>query len=476
MVIDCCVMKVKMKKLLLTAVFSVCLVSAAEADLAKRVDGIISRTSQKKVQFSIHIVKADSGKTVYGHNAKKALSPASNMKIIVTAAALKYLGPDYEYKTKIGLCGDTLVIMGSGDPLLGDKVTDAKYGRKAGWIFEDITAVLKQNGIAAVKDIIVDSSIFDDERAHPNWPKKELNRRYACEVSGLNFNGNCIEVSAKTVGGKAAVSIEPETDFIKVTNKVAAIQKGKSTVGSYRQAAKPNNIVVHGKCKSEAGPFAVAIERPAAFFGYLLAENLLKAGINTEGELIEKPVGADCNVRVLAEYSTPMADCLARCNKDSFGLAAEALLKTIAARFTPDGKNGSLAGGRELISQYLLELGIDGKEFYIDDGSGLSKQNKLSANAITKVLFNVYKSKDWSLYKDSLAVGGVDGTIVKYFKEEKYKGKIFGKTGYIGGVKSFSGICITAGGDYIFSILANNATGQTRKAINDIAKAIVDSE
>ena len=465
----------------LAAVFSVCLVNAASADLAKRIDGIISQSSQKKVQFSIHIVKADTGKTVYSHNAGKALSPASNMKIIITAAALKYLGPNYEYKTKVGLwdtygTSDILVIMGSGDPLLGDKVTDAKYGRKGSWIFEDITAVLKRNGITAIKDIIVDSSVFDDERVHPNWPKKELNRRYACEVSGLNFNGNCIEVSAKTIGGKVAVSIEPETDFIKVTNKVVAIQKGKSTVGSYRQAAKPNNIVVHGKCKKQVGPFAVAIERPAAFFGYFLAENLLKAGVNTEGELIEKSVGADGNVRVLAEYSTPMADCLARCNKDSFGLAAEALLKTIAGRVAPDGKNGSWAGGRELISQYLLELGIDGKEFYIDDGSGLSKQNKLSANAITKVLFNVYKSKDWKLYKDSLAVGGVDGTIGKYFKEEKYKGKIFGKTGYIGGVKSFSGICITVGGDYIFSILANNATGQTRKAINDIAKAIVDSE
>jgi len=471
-----------MKKLLIAAVFSVCLVSAASADLTKRIGGIISQSSQKKVQFSIHIVNADSGKTVYSHNAREVLVPASVMKIITTAAALKYLGPNYEYKTKVGLCGttygasygtsDTLVIMGSGDPLLGDKVTDAKYGREVGWIFEDITAVLKQNGVTNIKDIIVDSSIFDDQRVHPNWPRKELNRWYACEVSGLNFNGNCIDVSAKTIGGKVTVSIEPQTSFVSVVNKVKPISKGKSTIGSYRQPAKPNKIVVHGKCKKQAGPFAVAIERPAAFFGYLLAENFTKAGINTEGQLIEKSVAADCNFRLLTEYSTPITDCLARCNKDSFGLAAEALLKTIAANSQPDRKNGSWAGGRELISKYLLELGIKKSEFYIDDASGLSRQNKLSANAITKVLSNVYKSENWKLYKDSLAVGGVDGTIGKYFKEEKYKGKIFGKTGYIGGVKSFSGICITAGGDYIFSILANNANGQTRKTINDIAKAI----
>ncbi|GAI30085.1 unnamed protein product, partial [marine sediment metagenome] len=82
--------------------FILCLGSFAKADLAKRVDGIISRSLQQKVRFSIHIVKADSGGTVYNHDAGELMIPASNMKIITTAAALKYLGPDYEYKTKGG--------------------------------------------------------------------------------------------------------------------------------------------------------------------------------------------------------------------------------------------------------------------------------------------------------------------------------------------------------------------------------------
>ena len=102
------------------------------------------------------------------------------------------------------------------------------------------------------------------------------------------------------------------------------------------------------------------------------------------------------------------------------------------------------------------------------------RENLLSAYAITTVLSNVYNSEDWPIYRDSLAVGGVDGTIGKYFKEKKYKGKILGKTGYIDGVKTFSGICNTAGGDYIFSILANNANGRTRTALNKIAQAIID--
>ncbi|MGA1980057.1 MAG: D-alanyl-D-alanine carboxypeptidase/D-alanyl-D-alanine-endopeptidase [Sedimentisphaerales bacterium] len=466
-------MKFHKKKLLAAAIFSIGLVSAASAELAERIDGIINQPSQKKVQYSIAIVKADSGEAVYSHNANEAMVPASNMKIITGAATLKYLGPDYEFKTKVGLCGDTLVVKGSGDPLLGDEVTDAKYQREPGWIFKDITAALKQNNITVIKDIIVDSSIFDNERVHPNWPKEQLNQWYACEVSSLNFNDNCIAVTVKNTNGKVTVGIEPETGFIKITNEVTPIQTGKSAVGAYRNQ-KPNSISIKGKCQKQEGPFDVAIEKPAEFFGFLLQEHLAGAGIKVDGQILEKPMPQDCNFKGLTEYRTAVTDCLVRCNKNSLGLAAEALFKTIAAKAAQDGKNGGWAAGRELISKYMLELGIEKGEFYIDDGSGLSRQNKLSANAITKVLLDVYKSKNWDVYKNSLATGGIDGTIGKYFKEEKYKGKVFGKTGYISGVASFSGICSGKGGKYIFSILANKTKGGTREAINDIAKAIID--
>ena len=467
-------MKARIKKVCVAVVLVLCISSFAKADLAKRVDGIISRSLQQKVRFSIHIIKADSGGTVYNHDAGDLIIPASNMKIITTAAALKHLGPDYEYKTKVGLCDDTLVVIGSGDPLLGDEKTDAKYGRERDWIFKDIAVALKRKGVATIKDIVVDSSVFDDQRVHPSWSKKELNKWYACEVSGLNFNDNCVGISTKNNGGRVAVFIEPPTSFLRYVNKVVPISNGTSAVGTYRNK-EPNMIVIYGKCKDRVGPFDVAIERPAAFFGFLLYEHLTKAGIKTKGHLIEKILEDHSNFKLLTQYVTPLTDCLVRCNKNSLGLAAEALFKTIAANNNPDGKNGSWDRGRELISEFLLGLGIDESQFYIDDGSGLSRQNELSAQAITKVLLNIYNSRNWELYKDSLAVGGVDGTISRYFKEEKYKGKISGKTGYINKVKTFSGLCTTEQGDYIFSILANNTNGQTRGVINDIAKAIFDN-
>jgi len=451
-----------------------CLVPPASADLAARVDAIINRAAREKVEFSVRIVKADTGRTLYNYNSAQPMIPASNMKLITTAAALKFLGPDFEYTTRVGLCGDNLVVIGSGDPLLGDQATDEKYHRQAGWIFDQIVAALKLMHVSKVNDIVVDSTIFDDVRIHPNWPRKQLNRWYAAEVCGLNYNGNCLRISARAAGSKPVISVQPKTSFLTITNELKVITSGSSVIGSYRQP-HINNIVVFGRCNETAGPFDVAIEKPALFFGYLLAENLVKAGIKTEGELLEKAVEPQCRLNIIAEFRHSLRDCLARCNKDSFGLAAESLLKTIAAKSTPHGKNGGWVRGREIISNYLKDIGIPQGQFYIDDASGLSRNNELSANAVVTVLLDLYRSPNWNLYKGSLAVGGVDGTIAKYFKQQKYKGKILGKTGYISGVKSFSGVCSDGHGEYLFSILANGADGKTRDAINDIAKAIIDT-
>ncbi|MHC4131247.1 MAG: D-alanyl-D-alanine carboxypeptidase/D-alanyl-D-alanine endopeptidase [Planctomycetota bacterium] len=467
-------MKRNIKKILITFLLLCVFRSTLTfAELAKQINSIINNSLQQKVVFSIHVVNAKSSKTIYDYQGHNALIPASNMKIITTAAALEYLGPDYEYVTEIVLADDTLAIIGSGDPLLGDSITDTQNGKTSGWIFDEIETALKSSNKNNIKDIIVDTSIFDDQLVHNSWPKKDLNHWYACEISGLNYNSNCIEITVTNNSGRINLKVEPNTSFIKIKNQVKPIQTGKGAFGSYRQK-NINDIIVSGTCRKQQGPIKVAIERPSAFFGFLLAEHLTNSGISVKGQFIEKKIDPDAETKHLLIYRTKLSDVLARCNKNSFGLAAESLVKTIAAESNPYNGNGSWAAGTALISQYLLKLGVEKNEFKIDDGSGLSRNNKLSANVITIVLTSAYNSDNWNLYLNSLAVGGVDGTIAKYFKEKKYKGRILGKTGYISGVKSFSGVCITNNGDYVFSILTNNANGNTRTVINNIAKAIID--
>ncbi len=465
--------KLRIKRLLLAIVLGLFLVDFAAASLNSRVNALLGKADQKKVVYGIKIIDADNKRERYSFNSNQALVPASNMKVIITATALKYLGSDYQFKTQIGLSGDDLVIVGSGDPLLGDKKTDAKYGRGAGWIFDDIANALKERNVTSIKNILADTTIFDDERVNPSWPVDQLNRWYACEVSGLNYYSNCVDMTVKVVHSRPRVFISPATSYLHIENQVGYTSNSKkSAVGAYRNSIA-NKIIVKGRCKSQEGPFDVAIERPAGFFAFLLAENLSRAGISTEGNFIEKQLDSGKVVTLLKEYKTSIADCVIRCNKDSYGLAAECLIKAVGAKRSGQNKNGGWENGRKAVSVYLKGLGVNEKQFYIDDGSGLSRKNRLSANAITSVLYDVYRSNN-KLFEKSLAVGGVEGTVSKRFAEKNYKGKVFCKTGYINGVRTLSGWVKTSKGDYIFSILTNNSNWKSKAVIDGIVKAIID--
>ena len=451
---------------------SVCFCGVSLGGLAQRLVKAVG-SQQDADAYALQVVEPNSGTVVYSHNAHKPLMPASNMKVVTTAAALKYLGPDFEYRTRVGWQNGTLVVLGSGDPLLGDRSTDDRYTRPAGWIFEKIVQALCEQGITEVNDIVVDTTVFDDQRVHPSWPARDYNKWYACEVCGLNYNDNCIEVSASNLGDRVAIRIEPRTSFVQIINEVEPVTGGDSAIGANR-TQQPNKITLFGKCKSREGPFRVAIEQPGAFFGFCLAESLARAGITPKGELMETAVNVEAGFKPLVEFTTPLVDCVRRANTDSLGLAAEALLKTIDAHRKPDGKNGGWAGGRELIGKYLTELGLPAGEFVIDDGSGLSRHNRLTTDALSKILLDLYRGKNWELFQASLAVAGEEGTIDKYFNEARYRGKIHAKTGYISGVRALSGVCVTNTGPYLFSILSNGPKGLSRDGINNVAKAIID--
>ncbi len=460
-------------KIVLTLFFVTVSACCLRADIAERINKIINDPKQKAVEFSIDIKRADSGEILYRHNARKAMIPASNMKLITTAAAVKVLGKDFEYVTKVGLDDHTLVVIGSGDPMIGETQICQRNQKDRLWIISDIIKKLKENNINQVNDIIIDTTVFDDIRVHPSWPADQLNRYYACEVSGFNIHENCIDVKVTNKQGRIYIDVQPRTNYMKIINKVRPIRKGRGAVGALRTASE-NQIIINGRCRKSQGPFKVAIERPAAFFGFVLAERLAQNAIATDGQLVEASFAITDSFKIIAEYKTPLSDCLSICNKDSFGMAAEALMKTLSAKSYSLHRYGNWEHGQQVIANYLAGIGIDPCEFVIDDGSGLSRKNRLSANAITTVLHDIYKSDAWNIYKPSLAIGGIDGTIARYFRENPYKGRIIGKTGYIRGVKSFSGICNTEKGDYLFSILSNQANGRTRGTLNDIAKAVVD--
>jgi D-alanyl-D-alanine carboxypeptidase/D-alanyl-D-alanine-endopeptidase (penicillin-binding protein 4) len=442
-------------------------------DLQRRIDGILGKSGLRRVLFSACVVRCDTGETVYKKNAHLALMPASNMKIVTSASALEYLGKDFAFVTRAGLCGDALVVKGSGDPLLGDKETDARNGRRSQPVIREIVLRLKEMETVSVSDIVLDASIFDGERVHPSWPKNQLHQKYACEVSGLNYNGNCIDISAANRSGKVFLALNPPTDYVQLTNALTVWRSRKSWF-SVGRTDVPNVLVIEGNCRTQAGPYSVAVENPALFFGRLLREALVREGIGVGGEVLEGPVPDNLEFRELIAFSTSLGDCLLRTNKDSLGLAAEAMFKRLSAQSEPQVKQGSWEGGQRVLAEYLRGLGVDEREFVIADGSGLSRDNRLSANALTRVLMHLATGPDWEFYRSSLAVGGLDGTIENHFWETKYRGRVQAKSGYIQAVRALSGVVRTDSGDYIFSILANRAGNGARGAIDSAVKAIVD--
>ncbi len=445
--------------------------SEAHLQISRRVQAMLNQPRLRRTQFSISIRWAESGESIFEHHSHLPLIPASNMKLVTTMAALNLLSPEFEYVTSVGICSDSLFVIGSGDPLLGDEETEKSYGRQPHWILHDIASRLKSKGITSINHILIDTSVFDQERVHPDWPKNALLQKYACEVSGLNYNGNCIHISVANRQRKTVLFLEPKTNYLRLVNATSAVASSENWFAVQRTSA-PCVLRVTGKISSQAGPYAVAVENPAMFFGTLLKECLTRNGIKVEGEVKEEMVSTNQDTEIIATYHTPIVDVLRRANKDSLGLAAEALIKTLGAWENPDRKGGSWEGGSRAITNFLGRLGIPETEFIISDGSGLSRENRLSSHAVASLLLWIYHQASWSDFKATMAVGGVDGTLENVFREKNLKGRVIAKTGYINGVRALSGVTHTRHGDIIFSLLANHASNLARNIINNIIKEV----
>ena len=443
------------------------------ADFARNINKILSDQTQANSVFGIQIIDVSSGKAVYSRNETMPLMPASNMKIFTSIAAIKILGEDYVFRTGIYFENNDIVVKGSGDPLLGDRATLEKNGKQPDWQLQQIAEAVKAAGITSFGNIIVDSSVFDDILIHPAWPVDQLNRDYAPEVCGINYRGNCVEVIAYPSGSAVAYEVVPKTNYVNITNRATFTTERQNTVWVSR-AFESNNMTLFGKCYTRALPIRVTVHRPAVYFGYILAEKLLSEGISIEGSIMEKHRNIGEGAVKLVEFGNSLEDVVMRCNSDSFNLAAEALAKKISAARTANNIGGQWEHAGEIISELLRELNIKTDGFVFDDGCGLSRNNRVSADMTARLLLYMYKSPRRQFFIDTLAVGGVRGSspVSSNFTEPEYKGRVFAKSGTISGVRALSGYCQTDNGEYVFSVFVNNANWKSRQVINDIVKAI----
>jgi D-alanyl-D-alanine carboxypeptidase/D-alanyl-D-alanine-endopeptidase (penicillin-binding protein 4) len=455
----------------------------AGGSLSAQIERLASSSRIGGMQVGIYIeLLGDAPRLIYEQKSEQPFKPASNQKIVTSAAGLSLLPADFTYRTILGKRGQDLVIIGSGDPATGDQKMAKLAGQPAMLVFQKWAQALKDKGITKVSgDLLFDDYVFEPDPMHPTWPQQfKLEDYYCAPAGGLNFNDNCVDVIVKPtkVGEKAEAALNPPNSYMRLENTTKTASKGEP---SFHRAPKdPTLITVGGPVSKGNSPdgYSIAVADPGMLFASACKAALVAEGIEIAGEIKRTRVRAEdlsipADIETIAVHEQKLSELMWRIDKSSLNVFAEALLKTLGA-YNSDGKLVRVGGyetGRETIQKFLQKIGVKSDHYNIDDGSGLSHANRVTPHELVTILRYMNGSPRRQEWWSNLAEPGEDGTLRKRMKA--YKGKVFAKTGSIGGVSSLSGY-VKAADDriYAFSVLCNDTLKSKGMAPHDLQDKI----
>ena len=493
----------------------------SSSSLAKRIDKILSDPDVERGFWGVEVYSLTSKKELYGRNQDKLFTPASNTKLFTTATAFALIGPDYKFKTTVEVSGPVdkygrvngdLFLVGHGDPNLSGRSlpynlrTERKLPPMK--VLDDLADQVYQRGVRYIDgDVIGDDSYFAFERYGEGWAQDDIVGEWGAPVSALTINDNVVFVSvlpADKPGDKAFVNVQPFAEYYKIDNRVMTTPAGTGPRRVYmsrepgaNQLTLWGNIPVDDQGENDS----LAIEDPAEFAAQAFREMLEKRGIVVYGRTRAKHTelaslstfsvtttasagGGDIPAHppasldklVLATYeSQPLSQDIRVINKVSQNLHAEIALRLLGRE---RGNSGTIESGLEVVRSFLLQAGIRPEEYVFYDGSGLSRQNLVTPEAIVKLLRHI-DSQPWSAkFEDTLPVAGTDGSLADRFRGTPAQGRVQAKTGSLGHVNTLSGFATTLDGDRVaFSIMSNNHNLTPKKAlevIDQIVNSVVD--
>ena len=436
---------------------------AHDPKLAARLDPVLDRYADKGVVIHARVLELPSRCEIYARRIDKPCTPASNFKLLTSAAGLDMFGADYKVKTYLAMDGDDLWLIGTGDPACGDPRLAKAAGRTPVSMLQDWVTVLEQRGIRRIKGDIVydDTALEESPKVHPTWPKHWLLHWYAAPTAGLNFNDNSVDITVyPTESGQAArYEVMPPAGSVQVINECVTAETNAPTIVKLKEG---NIYQIGGTCSEKTELKSKPVDDPGAFFADALRTQLAAKGITVDGRIrkADKPLGGvmppPCD-KIIAVHETKMSDILSRINKNSQNLFAECLCKMTGQAYeAKHGQHvpGSWENGGRALRAFLRKNGIDDRALAPMDGSGLSPQNRVSTRMLADLLAVMYARPDRQDYMASLTVCGVDGSLKDRMPD--LKGRVLGKTGYIGGVSSTSGYIETNAGKWLaFSFIYN---------------------
>lgn len=465
--------------------------------LAASIDAFLRNHDLSMGTIGIVMSDGETGRVLYARNGHTPMKPASNNKILTTAAALHYLGRDYRYKTLVAFRGkrkgDTLrgdlVVVGSGDPSISGRFV-GDHDRTA--IFRQWADLLDKRGIRHIKgDVIGIDDAFDDIPMGPGWPVEDRGEWYCAEVSALAFNEGCVDLRwTGTNGGDhepARFDLIPPTDYVQVINFVTTAEDDDDHYERFYYRPPGRNVItVRGRVGNGVEVYdSATVDNPTLYFATVLVETLREAGIEIDGNArdideFEDKSAFHGSLEPLTIYeSPPLARLIEVVNRNSHNFFAEQILKTIGKRV---GDEGSFTAGTRAVRRYVESLGIDATGMHLADGSGLSRLNRVTPAQLVAVLLAVERSDNGALLRESLPQGGLTGSLRKRFRSTAHLRnvgeRVRAKTGYIRGCHALSGWLETEAGQAIcFSILCNDlpmTDAQTKRFIERLVAVVAD--
>jgi serine-type D-Ala-D-Ala carboxypeptidase/endopeptidase (penicillin-binding protein 4) len=394
------------------------------------------------------------------------------MKLVTTAAALDALGPEARMRTTVeaaspldgtGRLGGNLYLVGRGDPGLAERGPD---GRTAFDLFADD---LWAAGLRSVEGHVVGhEGLFKGDRRGASWEWDDLVWCYGAEVSALSWNTSCATVTVSPgarPGDAAIITRDPVSAYYEVLSTVVTAAAGQKSDLTLVRDLGSSLIRLSGSYSvgSETDPLEVALEDPARYAATVFTERLAQRGIRVGGAAVSSSDALPAGTRVLASHdSLPLADILRATNKPSNNFRAESLLRLLGLQAKGEG---STSAGLEAVGEFLRRNGVEATSAAIGDGSGMAPTDLLAPHQVVDLLVAMDEHRHAQVFRDSLPVAGVDGTLEYRMRGTRAEKRVVAKTGTRRHANALAGYLTTlSGGRLAFAIGVSNHTLPSRDA------------
>ncbi|MBZ5714439.1 D-alanyl-D-alanine carboxypeptidase/D-alanyl-D-alanine endopeptidase [Nannocystis pusilla] len=453
--------------------------AAAPADLASQIDLLLQAKFLARARVGLLVVDMATGARLYEKNPDLGLNPASNIKLVTTAAALSLLGPEHRYVTRVyakkgALKGHTvdgdLFLKGGGDPSL---VTADLY---------QLASDLRALGVTKVTGgLVLDSTAYDRDELPPLFDQKDELASFRAPGGATAVNFGTYVVLARPGPGEgdpAIVAIDPPVPSLKLKANTATTASGarnqlKLAIGTNKDGVV--EIAVDGTIGKDAAPaeYRYPVAKPAEYAGEVFRLVLKQRGVSLGRSAVKFEAVPEDSERLALVRSEPLSVLVRSVNKLSNNYVAEHILKSL-----DDHAPATFAGGLARVRTWLEGLGVGVDGFVYKNGSGLYDANRISAAQLVQLLIAVHRDFRFGAdFLASLPIAGVDGTLRSRMQEGRAARFVRAKTGSLDGVSTLSGYAGAVGRPPLaFAILFNDldvfAAPQARDLQNQIAELL----